>query len=64
MKRLTALVLTLITAAGLIVPFRASAADVAYIKSETAVLIEAETGAVLYNKNKDKKMYPASITKI
>lgn len=64
MKRLTALVLTLITAAGMVVPFRASAADVAYIKSETAVLIEAETGAVLYNKNKDKKMYPASITKI
>lgn len=64
MKRLTALILTFVTAAGLVVPFKASAADVKYIKSETAVLIEAETGAVLYNKNKDKKMYPASITKI
>ena len=45
-------------------PLKASADNVAYIKSETAVLIEANTGAVLYNKNKDKKMYPASITKI
>ena len=64
MKRLTALFLTFITAAGCLAPLKASAADVSYIKSETAVLIEAETGAVLYDKNKDRQMYPASITKI
>ena len=64
MKRLTALFLTFITAAAVFVPFKASAADVSYIKSETAVLMEANTGAVLYNKNMDRKMYPASITKI
>lgn len=64
MKRLTALFLTFITAATVFMPFKASAADVSYIKSETAVLMEANTGAVLYNKNMDRKMYPASITKI
>ncbi len=34
------------------------------IYSEAAILIEKETGKVLYEKNKDKKMYPASTTKI
>ena len=34
------------------------------IGSETAVLIDADTGQVLYQKDKDKQMYPASITKI
>lgn len=32
--------------------------------SETAVLMDADTGQILYQKEKDKKMYPASITKI
>lgn len=32
--------------------------------SETAVLIDAQTGQVLYDKNMHKQMYPASITKI
>lgn len=34
------------------------------IKSEAVILIDAKTGQVLYEKNSDKKMYPASITKI
>lgn len=34
------------------------------IYAETGVLIEASTGAVLYDKDCHKKMYPASITKI
>jgi serine-type D-Ala-D-Ala carboxypeptidase (penicillin-binding protein 5/6) len=34
------------------------------IKSESAVLLDSETGAVLYAKNADVKMYPASLTKI
>jgi serine-type D-Ala-D-Ala carboxypeptidase (penicillin-binding protein 5/6) len=34
------------------------------IKSEAAVLLDSQTGAVLYAKNADIKMYPASLTKI
>ena len=32
--------------------------------SESAVLIDADTGTILTQKNADKKMYPASLTKI
>ncbi|CDQ20934.1 D-alanyl-D-alanine carboxypeptidase family protein [Halobacillus karajensis] len=34
------------------------------IHSEAAVVLEAHTGQVLYSKNKDVQMYPASLTKI
>ncbi len=34
------------------------------IYSDSAILIEKETGKILYAKNSDKKMYPASTTKI
>jgi len=34
------------------------------VVAESAILIEATTGAVLYNKNMNQQMYPASITKI
>ena len=34
------------------------------LKSEAAALIDSDTGAVLYVKNPNQKMYPASITKI
>lgn len=34
------------------------------IKSEAAVLMDSETGAVLYAKNPDERLYPASLTKI
>ncbi len=34
------------------------------ISSRAAVLIDAQTGQILYEKNKDEKLYPASITKI
>lgn len=34
------------------------------IKSEAALLLDSETGAVLYNKNGEEKLYPASLTKI
>lgn len=32
--------------------------------SEGVVVLDMDTGAVLYSKNKDRKLYPASITKI
>ncbi|WP_066061588.1 D-alanyl-D-alanine carboxypeptidase family protein [Neobacillus soli] len=34
------------------------------LKSKGAVLLDSETGAVLYAKNADKRLYPASLTKI
>ena len=34
------------------------------ISSEAAVLMDADTGIVLYQKNMDEKLYPASITKV
>lgn len=34
------------------------------ITAISAILVDAQTGKVLYSKNKDKKMHPASITKI
>ena len=34
------------------------------LKSKGAILLDSDTGAVLYQKNADKKMYPASLTKI
>lgn len=42
----------------------ASAREAPAIKSETAVVMDAATGQVLYNKDMDKVMPPASITKI
>lgn len=32
--------------------------------SESAILMDANSGVILYEKQKDKEMYPASITKI
>lgn len=34
------------------------------IKSEAAVVLDSETGAVLFAKNPDERLYPASLTKI
>jgi len=35
-----------------------------HLESEAAILIDAKTGQILYNKNASKHMYPASITKM
>lgn len=47
-----------------ITPLFASAESAPDIISETAVLIDGQTGQVLYEKNAHQKMYPASTTKI
>ena len=41
-----------------------TANDTLSLAAETAVLIDAASGEILYDKDADKKMYPASITKI
>lgn len=38
--------------------------DVPAIEAEGAILMDGKTGEVLYEKNSDKKLYPASTTKI
>lgn len=34
------------------------------INSESAILVDSRSGAILYEKNSDKRLYPASLTKI
>ena len=41
-----------------------TANDTLSLAAETAVLIDAASGEILYDKDADKKMYPASITKL
>lgn len=65
MKRLTQAILLLLILSNIFVYAGAvNAADIPDIKSETAVLVDADTGQVLYQKDMNKRMYPASITKI
>ena len=45
-------------------PIYAYADTAPQIVSETAVVIDADSGQVLYNKDMDKVMYPASTTKV
>lgn len=42
----------------------AEGSDIAALSAEFALAIDVEQGTVLYEKNADKKMYPASMTKI
>ena len=64
MKKTAFLLSILIAASAFFIPdFKVQAAS-PYIVSETAVVIEAETGTVLYDKNMNRQMHPASITKI
>ena len=39
-------------------------ADELELEAKAAILIEAETGTVLFSKNADERLYPASLTKI
>lgn len=43
---------------------QAAGENIPDIKSESAVMIDAKTGDILYQKNSTDQMYPASITKI
>lgn len=60
--RCAAFILCFVFAAGMAVP--AAAEDSLELYSEAAVLMDAETGQVLYQKNGDMQLYPASITKV
>lgn len=61
MKKITIILLTILL---FFHPTHQSLARDIEIVGESAVLIEQKTGKILYEKNKDQKMYPASTTKI
>jgi len=60
-KKILSFVLIMLMAVG--APLQASAAS-APIYAKAAIVMDAETGEVLYNKNAGKALYPASLTKI
>ena len=66
MRRFFVFFLTAVLTVTLLVP--AFSADVSLsendIKSESAILMNMESGQILFEKNAHQKMYPASITKI
>ena len=61
-KRLLAALLSLILSVGLSV--QAFAADELQLESKSAVLMDAGTGKILYEKNSHEAMPPASVTKV
>lgn len=70
MKRIIALLLSIIVAAGLVyTPMQAKGKwpkgpSAGSITAESAIVMEINTGTILYEKNIHDKHYPASITKI
>lgn len=62
MKRITALITTVVMLIFMVIPIAAQTA--VEISSPSAILVEKTTGTVLYEKDADKKMKPASVTKI
>ncbi|MBQ2897207.1 MAG: D-alanyl-D-alanine carboxypeptidase [Clostridia bacterium] len=61
LKRIAVLILAFVLYTSCFESVSAATPD---ITSVAAVLIDAQTGQILFEKNKDEKLYPASITKI
>ena len=67
MKRLTALILCVFlfgTLGAVSVHGAAETANEVEVKAKAAVLMDAQTGAVLFQQAAHKKLYPASVTKV
>lgn len=62
-RKWLSLLLVLTVTIGLCVP-AARAADVLEITAESALLVDADSGKVIYEKNADKRLAPASMTKL
>lgn len=58
------LFLVMIVLVNIVVPVSAEGNNSVEINGDSAIVIDVETGDVLYGKNQHKKQYPASITKI
>ncbi|MFB5282042.1 D-alanyl-D-alanine carboxypeptidase family protein [Peribacillus sp. Hz7] len=67
MKRILSLCLTMLLTTGLTIPY-AQAVEKKEVElaenAKSAILIERDTGTVLYDKNSNEKLSPASMTKI
>ena len=69
MKRLLTAVLTVVVVLSMtlgtsVCAYGASSKDTPELEATTAILIDAKTGEILFSKNKDVQMAPASMTKI
>ncbi|MGW6299971.1 D-alanyl-D-alanine carboxypeptidase family protein [Peribacillus butanolivorans] len=67
MKRILSLFLTVLIAAGFSIPHTKAAEDKGVdlaTNAKSAILIERDTGTVLFDKNADDRLSPASMTKI
>lgn len=62
-KKVLSVFFSMILICSLITPVSAQGEEVA-ISAQNAIVIDEETGRVLYEKNAKERMYPASITKI
>ena len=63
-KGLLAAMLALVLAVGSLLPVYGEETDPLTLESKSAVLMDAATGTVLYEKNSHEAMLPASVTKI
>ena len=63
-KGLLAALLTLVLTIAMGVPVSATETDALQLESKSAVLMDAGTGTVLYEKNSHEAMPPASVTKV
>lgn len=63
-RKYIAILLVLILSLGLFPNQAAAEGEMPTVVSESAVLMDAQTGQILYEKSMHEKLYPASITKI
>ena len=64
MKKFLIILIAIIISIFYILPVSAAATPYPAIESEAAVLMDVRTGQVLFQKNMEEQLYPASITKI
>ena len=64
MKKFTAIILALVIAFTVFPAAAYGASDVPEVTAEAAIVADLTTGEILYEKNADERMYPASLTKM
>ena len=64
MKKILVILAAILLATAYVLPVYTAENSYPVLESEAAVLMDAQTGQVLFQKNMDEQLYPASITKI